>query len=105
MLSTTFNDTKEFTNDSVRLETLLLLLLLLVNLFIIMYNRIVSDIITMQASNDLNGNLTIQFIVRKELKKDNSVSIQSLLQGTLIFNLYLCYLGECWTILLCISGE
>ena len=37
-----------------------------------------SDIITIQASNDLNGTLTIQFIVRKELKMDISVSIQSL---------------------------
>ena len=36
-----------------------------------------SDIITIQASDDLNGTLTIQFIVRKELKMDISVSMPS----------------------------
>ena len=33
----------------------------------------------MQASSELNGTLTIQFIFRKELKMDISVSIQSLI--------------------------
>ena len=60
-----------------------------------MLNRIMSDIITMQASNDLNGNLTIQFIIRKELKVDNSVSIQSLFLETYIIFQLLCCLGEC----------
>ena len=59
-----------------------------------MLNRIMSDIITMQASNDLNGNLTIQFIIRKELKVDNSVSIQSLFLETYIIFQLLCCLGE-----------
>ena len=33
----------------------------------------------MQASNELNETLTVQFNVRKELKMDISVSIQSLI--------------------------
>ena len=50
-----------------------------------MFNRIVSDIITIQASNNLNGNLTIQFSVRRGLKMDISVSIHSLILEKYIF--------------------
>ena len=59
---------------------LLLLLLLFVCLFLCLsvyfyLNRIVSDIITIQASNELNGTLTIEFIVRTELNMDIPVSM------------------------------
>ena len=53
-----------------------------------MSNRIVSDIITIRASNELNGTITVQFIVRKELIIDISVSIQSLILKIELFHLH-----------------
>ena len=53
-----------------------------------MSNRIVSDIITIRASNELNGIITVQFIVRKELIIDISVSIQSLILKIELFHLH-----------------
>ena len=52
-----------------------------------MSNRIVSDIITIRASNELNGTITVQFIVRKELIIDISVSIQSLILKIELYSL------------------
>ena len=52
-----------------------------------MSNRIVSDIITIRASNELNGIITVQFIVRKELIIDISVSIQSLILKIELYSL------------------
>ena len=72
VLSSSFNDTKEFTNDSVRLENSNVV----VDKFVYsLSNRIVSDVIAIQATNELIGNLTINFIIRKDLKIDIPVSI------------------------------
>ena len=87
VLGTSFDDTSELTNDSVRLETVFVVVLMKL---LIISNRIVSDVINIQASNELNGTLTIQLIIRKELKMDISVSIQSLKFCSVILYIFCC---------------